>query len=711
MPDLKLPLSRTRNIGIAAHIDAGKTTLTERILFYTGKTYKMGEVHNGNTEMDWMDQERERGITITSAATTCFWSITGQNGEMSLPDVHRINIIDTPGHVDFTVEVERSMRVLDGAIAVFDGVEGVEPQSETVWRQADRYNVPRICFVNKMDRVGANFERCVAMIRERLSANPAVVTIPIGAEDHFEGIIDLINMEALKWSDSGSDSAQGSEFVKSEIPDSLKDSAAIYRKQLLECVSEFDDELIHAYLEDKPIDRKMIDKAIRCGTLAGEITPVFCGAAFKKKGVQPLLDGIVRYLPSPVDLPPVMGKDLSDETKILERKPTSDEPFTALAFKIATDPFVGSLTYFRVYSGKCEAGATVYNPRLGRKERVGRLLRMHANKREEIDNVEAGDIAAVVGLKQTKTGDTICDVSHPIVLERIKFPEPVLSVAIEPKTSEDEERLSNAIQKLLDEDPTFRMKTDIETGQTIISGMGELHLEIIVDRMQREFNVKANVGRPQVAYRETITKTAMAEGKYIRQTGGRGQYGHVKITVAPQNRGEGFIFVNKIIGGSIPKEYIPSVERGVREALDSGVLVGYPVVDISVTLLDGTYHEVDSSELAFKIAASMAFKDAMSKGAPQLLEPIMSVEVVLPEAYLGDVIGNLNSRRGQIEAMEERKGFRVVKAKVPLASMFGYATDLRSFSQGRASYSMEFAYYSPVPAAIAEQIVTKAKGN
>jgi elongation factor G len=704
---IKVPLSRTRNIGITAHIDAGKTTTTERVLYYTGKTYKIGEVHDGNTEMDWMEQERERGITITSAATTCFWSITGHNGDPSNADLHRINIIDTPGHVDFTVEVERSLRVLDGAVVVFDGVAGVEPQTETNWRLADKYNVPRICFVNKMDRMGADFDRCVRMMHERLNAKTAVITLPIGVEEKHTGIVDLIEMKALVWLGE----ELGAKYDVLEIPDELKEASVEGRKAMLEAIAEFDDELMNAYLEEKPITRVMIDRALRAGTIAGDLIPVLCGSAFKNKGVQPVLDAVIRYLPSPVDMKAVKGTKPESDEVTLERSPDPKTPFAALAFKIATDPFVGTLTFFRVYSGELSTGSYVFNSTKGKRERIGRLLRMHANKREEIQKVSAGDIAAAVGLKFTKTGDTLCDENDPIVLEQIKFPEPVIHVAVEPKTTADQEKMSTALQKLGDEDPTFRMKTDHETGQTIISGMGELHLEIIVDRMKREFKVEANVGKPQVAYRETITTSADAEGKYIRQTGGRGQYGHVYITVAAQPRGGGFVFNNKIVGGSIPKEFIPAVEKGIREALDAGVLAGFPVVDVSVTLTDGSYHDVDSSEIAFKIAGSMAFKDGCRAANPQLLEPMMSVECVMPEQYMGDVIGDLNSRRGRIEAMDERKGARVVRALVPLATMFGYATDLRSNTQGRATYSMEFAHYAPVPTHIAEEVIAKVKGQ
>ncbi|RMH55773.1 MAG: elongation factor G [Candidatus Hydrogenedentota bacterium] len=703
--EITVPLSRVRNIGIAAHIDAGKTTTTERILYYTGRTHKIGEVHDGNAEMDWMEQERERGITITAAATTCFWSVSAHNGDPSNKDLHRINIIDTPGHVDFTVEVERSLRVLDGAIAVFDAVAGVEPQSETVWRQADRYNVPRICFVNKMDRVGADFDRCVEMIVERLNGRPAVMTLPIGVEDSFAGVVDLVAEKAIIWTGE----ELGAKYEVQEIPEDLAEKAAEARKALVEVAADFDDEIMEAYLEDGEISSEALDRAVRKGTLAGEITPVYCGSAFKNKGVQPLLDAVVKFLPSPLDIPDVIGKKPGSEEEVI-RKTDPSGPFSALAFKIATDPFVGTLTFFRVYSGAVESGSYVYNSTKDKKERVGRLLRMHANKREEIKKVAAGDIAAVVGLKFTKTGDTLCDESDPVILESIKFPEPVISVAIEPKTNADQEKMVTGLQKLGDEDPTFRMKSDEETGECIISGMGELHLEIIVDRLMREFKVEANVGKPQVAYRETITKPAEAEGKYIRQTGGRGQYGHVVIKIEPKERGSGFEFTNKIVGGVIPKEFIPAVEKGIREALEAGVLAGYPVVDVAVTLFDGSFHEVDSSEIAFKIAGSMAFKEACRNAGAQLLEPMMKVEVVVPEEYMGEIIGDLNSRRGRIEAMDERKGARVIRAMVPLATMFGYATDLRSNSQGRATYSMEFSHYEPVPTQIAQEIMAKVRG-
>lgn len=670
-----------------AHIDAGKTTTTERILFYTGKIHKFGETHEGAAQMDWMEQEQERGITITSAATTCFWKN------------HRINIIDTPGHVDFTAEVERSLRVLDGAVAVFCAKGGVEPQSETVWRQADKYHVPRICFVNKMDIIGANFYRVVDMIKDRLRANPVPVQLPIGKEDTFTGIVDLVNMTAITY---GDDLGQQINFV--EIPEDMMDLAEEYRENLLDSISEYDDELMMKYLEGEEITAEEIKKVIRKATIDGKITPVLCGSAYKNKGVQPLLDAIVDYLPSPIDIPPVKGVSVDgDET--LERHSSDDEPFSALAFKIVTDPYVGKLAYFRVYSGTLKSGSYIYNATKGKKERIGRILQMHANKRQEIDEVFAGDIAAIVGLKNTTTGDTLCDENHPIVLESMDFPDPVIEVAIEPKTKASQEKMSQALAKLAEEDPTFKTYTNEETGQTIIAGMGELHLEIIVDRLLREFKVEANVGSPQVAYKETITIPVEAEGKYVRQSGGHGQYGHVKIKVEPQEPGKGYEFVNQIVGGVIPKEFIPAVDSGVQEAMDSGILGGYPVVDIKVTLYDGSYHEVDSSEMAFKIAASMALKEALQKAKPVLLEPIMKVEVIVPEEYMGDVIGDINSRRGRIEGMEPRDGVQVVKAFVPLGEMFGYATDLRSKTQGRAVYTMQFDHYEQVPNNIAEKIL------
>lgn len=689
------PLDRYRNIGIMAHIDAGKTTTTERILYYTGKTYKIGEVHEGTTEMDWMEQEKERGITITSAATTTFW-----NGMEKQFKPHRINIIDTPGHVDFTVEVERSLRVLDGAIAVYDGVAGVEPQTETVWRQADKYNVPRICFINKLDRMGADFFFCVNSIKERLGANAVPIQLPIGSEADFKGVVDLINNRAIIWTGD----ELGAKFEFQPIPDDLKDLAEEYRSKLVESAVECDDQLLEKYLNDGEISVEELKRAIRKGTLEKKLFPVLCGAAFKNKGVQPLLDAVVDFLPSPIDIAHVRGIDPNTREEI-ERKTDDNEPFSALAFKIMSDPYVGKLTFFRVYSGTLKKGSYIYNSTKGKKERIGRLLLMHANQREEIDEVNAGDIAATVGLKDTTTGDTLCDENKPIVLESMTFPEPVIDLAIEPLTRADQDKLGTALMKLAEEDPTFRVKTDHETGQTIISGMGELHLEIIVDRLKREFKVEANVGKPQVAYRETITGSAEVEGKYIKQTGGRGQYGHVWIRVKPNEPGKGYQFINSIVGGVIPKEYIPAVDKGIQEAMQTGVLAGYPVVDISVELFDGSYHEVDSSEMAFKIAASIAFKDACKKANPVLLEPIMDVEVVTPEDYMGDVVGDLNRRRGRILSMDQRGNARVIKAEVPLAEMFGYATDLRSFTQGRASYTMKFKHYEQVPANIANEIL------
>lgn len=670
-----------------AHIDAGKTTTTERILFYTGKIHKVGETHEGAAEMDWMEQEQERGITITSAATTCHWKD------------HRINIIDTPGHVDFTVEVERSLRVLDGAVAVFCAKGGVEPQSETVWRQADKYHVPRMAFINKMDIVGADFFRVVDMIEDRLKTNPVPVQLPIGKEDSFTGVVDLVHMNARVYKD---DLGQNIEVV--DIPEDLKDLAEEYRERLLEKVAEYDDELMMKYLEGEEITPEEIIKAIRAATIKVEIIPVLCGSSYKNKGVQPLLDAIVDYMPSPLDIPSIKGFAVdSDET--LERSPSDDEPFSALAFKIVTDPYVGKLAYFRVYSGKLESGSYIYNPIKGKRERIGRILLMHANKREEVKEVYAGDIAAAVGLKDTSTGDTLCDIDNPIILESMEFPEPVIEVAIEPKTKASQEKMSVALAKLAEEDPTFKTFTNEDTGQIIIAGMGELHLEIIVDRLLREFKVEANVGNPQVAYRESILIPAEADTKYVRQSGGRGQYGHVKIRIEPQESGAGYEFVNQIVGGVIPKEYIPSVDNGIQEAMQSGVLGGFPVVDVKVTLFDGSYHEVDSSEMAFKIAASMAFKEAMEKAKPVLLEPIMKIEVIVPEEYLGDVIGDINARRGRIEGMEPRGGVQVVRGYVPLGEMFGYATDLRSNTQGRAVYSMQFDHYEQVPNNIAEEIL------
>ena len=683
----KIPLERTRNIGIMAHIDAGKTTTTERILFYTGKIHKIGETHEGAAQMDWMEQEQERGITITSAATTCHWRD------------HRINIIDTPGHVDFTVEVERSLRVLDGAVAVFCAKGGVEPQSETVWRQADKYNVPRMAFINKMDIVGADFFNVIEMIRDRLKANPVPIQIPIGKEDNFIGVVDLVNMNARIYNDD-----LGEDIEVVDIPEDLVDLAEEYRENLLENIAEYDEDLMMKYLEGEEITPEEIIKAIRKATIEVEITPVLCGSSYKNKGVQPLLDAIVDYMPSPLDIPPVKGVAV-DSDEELERISSDDEPFSALAFKIVTDPYVGKLAYFRVYSGTLKAGSYVYNSIKGKKERVGRILLMHANKREEVDEVYAGDIAAAVGLKDTSTGDTLCDENNPIILETMEFPEPVIEVAIEPKTKASQEKMSAALAKLAEEDPTFRTSTNEETGQILIAGMGELHLEIIVDRLLREFKVEANVGNPQVAYKESISVPAEADTKYVRQSGGRGQYGHVKIKIEPQESGVGYEFVNKIVGGVIPKEYIPAVDAGIQEAMQSGILGGYPVVDVKVTLFDGSYHEVDSSEMAFKIAGSMAFKEAMAKAKPVLLEPIMKVEVIMPEEYMGDVIGDINSRRGRVEGMELRNGAQVVNAYVPLSEMFGYATDLRSNTQGRATYSMEFDHYEAVPNNIAEEVL------
>jgi elongation factor G len=677
-----------------AHIDAGKTTTTERVLYYTGKTHKIGEVDEGSTEMDWMEQEKERGITITSAATTCFWND------------YRINIIDTPGHVDFTVEVERSLRVLDGAVAVFDAVAGVEPQSETVWRQADKYQVPRIAFINKMDRTGADFERAVAMIAERLGANPVCVQLPYGKEDKLRGVLDVLTMKAIVWDEE----TLGAAFHEEEIPAALLAGARQAREKLVEAVADQDEGLMQKYVAGQPVSAAEIQAALRRATLAQRAVPVLCGASFKNKGVQPLLDAVVAYLPSPLDMPPVEGKN--PKTGGTERREATDTaPFSALVFKIMADPFVGQLAYFRVYSGALEAGSYIYNSTRGTKERVGRLLRMHANKREDVKRVSAGDIAAGVGLRNAKTGDTLCLETKAIVLEAMEFPEPVVSVAIEPKTKDGQERLSMALASLANEDPTFRAMTDEEMGQTIISGMGELHLEIIVDRLLREFRVEANVGKPQVAYRETVTVPVSAEGRFIRQTGGRGQYGHVKIQLEPLPAG-GFEFVNKIIGGTIPKEYIPAVEKGVREAMEGGVLAGFPIVDARVILYDGSYHEVDSSEMAFKIAGSMAFKDAARRAKPSLLEPIMRFDVIVPEEFVGQVIGDLNSRRGRVLEIEARPAAQVVRTEVPLAELFGYATDLRSATQGRASHTpFQFARYQSVPAQIAEEIVAKVGGR
>ncbi len=690
-----VPIERMRNIGIAAHIDAGKTTTTERILYYTGRTHKLGEVHEGTAIMDWMEQEQERGITITSAATTCFWR-----------DI-QINIIDTPGHVDFTAEVERSLRVLDGAVAVFDAVAGVQPQSETVWRQADKYNVPRICFINKMDRVGADFFHSVETIVNRLKCKPVPVQLPVGAEDQFKGIIDLVRMKALIWRDE----TLGAEYDEIEIPAELLDQARDYREKMIEAVAEHDDTLFEKFVEGQPLTEAEIQHGIRTATIKLKIFPVICGSAFKNKGVQTMLDAVVDYLPSPLEVPPVEGTAVGDPTQVLTRQASDSEPFAALVFKIMTDSYVGQLAFFRVYSGKLAAGESVYNVAKGRKERIGRLLRMHANKREEIQEIFAGDIAAAVGLKTVQTGDTICDDNSPIVLESIEFPTPVIQLAVEPKTKADQEKLGMAIQKLAQEDPTFRVATDPETGQTILSGMGELHLEIIVDRMMREFGVGANVGKPQVAYRETIRRSAEAEGRHVKQSGGRGQYGVVKIKVEPLPSGSGFEFVNEIYGGSIPKEFIKPVEMGMREALEGGVLAGYPMSDIKAILYDGSYHDVDSSEMAFKIAGSIAIKEAARKAKAVLLEPIMAVEVVVPEEYMGDVIGDLNSRRGRIEGMELRGTTQIIKSMVPLSEMFGYATELRSRTQGRGSFTMHFGKYEEVPSAISEEIVNRIQGK
>lgn len=684
----KYPLEKQRNIGIMAHIDAGKTTTTERILYYTGVNYKIGEVHDGAATMDWMEQEKERGITITSATTQCFW-----NG-------YRINIIDTPGHVDFTIEVERSLKVLDGSVAVFCAVGGVEPQSETVWRQADKYHVPRIAFVNKMDRVGSDFFRVVEMMKERLGARPLPIQLPLGAEDTFEGVIDLVKMKAVVWKGD----QLGAKYEYTDIPSDLLGQAKEYRQALIETACEADEALMEKYFEGEELTEEEIKAAIRKGTINLLFNPVLCGSSFKNKGVQTLLDAVVDYLPSPIDVPPIKG--INPRTNQEEIRESKDEaPFSALAFKIMADPYMGQLTYFRVYSGMLESGSYVLNSTKDKKERVGRLLKMHANKREEIKEIYAGDICATVGLKFTTTGDTLCSEDAPIVLESMEFPDPVISVAIEPKTKADQEKLSSALNKLAQEDPSFKVKVDEETGQTIISGMGELHLEIIVDRLVREYKVEANVGNPQVAYRETIKKKVTQEGKYIKQSGGRGQYGHVWLEVEPLEAGKGFEFVNKIVGGTIPKEYIPAVEKGVREAMESGVLAGYPVVDVKVTLFDGSYHEVDSSEMAFKIAASICFKDAVRKANPVLLEPIMKVEVVVPDEYMGDVMGDLSSRRGRIEGMEARGSAQVIRCNVPLKEMFGYATALRSLTQGRATYTMLFDHYEEVPANIAEEII------
>ena len=687
----EVPLARTRNIGIIAHIDAGKTTVTERILFYTKKIHKLGEVHEGAATMDWMPQEQERGITITAAATTCFWND------------HRINIIDTPGHVDFTVEVERSLRVLDGAVVVFDGVAGVEPQSETVWRQADRYGVPRICFINKLDRTGADFWRCVDMIVERLGATPVPIQIPIGSEDSFEGVIDLIEMKAILYRDD-----LGSQIDVVDIPERLMPEARKHREQVISAAAEVDDDLTHKYLEGEELTADEIRHGLRLGTLQSKFVPILTGSALKNKGIQPMLDAVIHYLPSPLDVPPTIGlKPGSDQE--LVRTVDDKEPFAALAFKIAADPFVGKLAYFRVYSGTLKAGSYILNPGKGKKERIGRILEMHANDREEVDEVRAGDIAAAVGLKDTFTGDTLSDPEHPILLETISFPEPVIEVKIEPKTKIDQDKMAIALGRLAEEDPTFRVKTDPESGETLIAGMGELHLDVIVDRMVREFKVAANIGRPQVSYRETIRRPADGNGRFVRQTGGKGQYGHVVLKLEPGEKGSGYEYVDKIVGGTIPREYMRSIDHGIRETLETGPHAGYPMVDVKATVYDGSYHEVDSSEMAFKIAASMAVKDAVQKASPVVLEPIMRVEVTSPEDFMGDVIGDLNSRRGLVEATDVRGTTVVVRSFVPLAEMFGYATDLRSMTQGRASYSMELSHYAEVPASVAAELVAKSK--
>lgn len=693
------PIERYRNIGIMAHIDAGKTTTTERVLFYTGVSHKIGEVHEGAAVMDWMEQEQERGITITSAATTCFW----YGMDKQFPQ-HRINIIDTPGHVDFTIEVERSLRVLDGACAVFCAVGGVEPQSETVWRQANRYVVPRLGFVNKMDRAGANFLRVVGQVRSRLGANPIPIQLPIGAEEHFEGVVDLVRMKAIYWDDT----TQGMKYEAREISPAMIDECKKYREIMVEAAAEADEELMNKYLEEGDLSVEEIKKGLRIRTVRNEIVPMLCGSAFKNKGVQAMLDAVVEYLPSPADVPAVNGHINNAAETPTQRHPTDDEPFSALAFKIATDPYVGTLTYFRVYSGILQSGDTIFNPIKDKEERIGRLLQMHANTRSEIKEVRAGDIAAAVGLKKVTTGDTLCATDKVIVLEKMVFPEPVISVAVEPKTKADQEKMGIALGKLAQEDPSFRVHTDEESGQTIISGMGELHLEIIVDRMKREFNVEANVGKPQVAYRETIRNMVEQEGKYVKQSGGKGQYGHVWIRLEPREPGAGYEFVNDIVGGAIPKEFVGPVDKGIKEQMENGVIAGFPVVDVRVTLFDGSYHDVDSNEMSFKIAGSMAFKEGAKKARPVLLEPVMKVEVVTPEDYMGDVMGDLNRRRGVVQGMDDSPSGRVIRAEVPLGEMFGYATDLRSMSQGRATYTMEFSKYNEAPASIAEQVMTKS---
>lgn len=691
-------LEKTRNFGIIAHIDAGKTTVTERVLYYTGKTYKIGEVHEGEAVMDWMEQERERGITITSAATTCFWA-TRDNPQ----EKFRFNIIDTPGHIDFTAEVQRSLRVLDGAVVVFDGVAGVEPQSETVWHQADKFEVPRICFINKLDRMGADFNKSFQSIIDRLSDKAVAMQIPIGIEADLSGVIDLLKMKAIVF-----EGDKGQDVSEKEIPTELKEKSEKYHQILVEKIAETDDELLNKYLEGQEINYEELKKALRHATIVNQIVPVFAGSALKNKGVQPVLDAVIDYLPSPIDIPAVKGLKPKSEEEI-ERKAADEEPFSALAFKVAADPFVGTLTFFRVYSGRLKAGSYVLNSSKNQKERIGRIVRLHANHREDVDEVYAGEIAAAVGLKYTTTGDTLCDAEKSIILESIDFPEPVISVAIEPKTKADQEKMGIALNRLAQEDPTFQIKGDQETGQTVISGMGELHLEVLVDRMKREFKVEANVGAPQVAYKETIKATVKQEGKFIRQTGGRGQYGHVWLEISPKERGEGFEFIDKIVGGTIPKEFIPAVEKGIKEAMTKGVIAGYPLVDMAVMLYDGSYHEVDSSELAFQIAGSMALQDGVKKATPIILEPIMKVEVVTPEEYMGDVMGDLNSKRGHIEKMEDRPKMKVIDAKVPLAEMFGYTTSLRSMTQGRASNTMEFDHYAEVPAHIAQKIIEGKK--
>ncbi|MCE0724912.1 MULTISPECIES: elongation factor G [Legionella] len=693
---MSTPLKLYRNIGIAAHVDAGKTTTTERVLYYTGMSHKIGEVHDGAATMDWMVQEQERGITITSAATTCYWP--GMDKQF---EPHRINIIDTPGHVDFMIEVERSLRVLDGAVVVFDSVSGVEPQSETVWRQANKYGVPRIVFVNKMDRMGANFLRVVSQIKQRLGSNPVVVQLPIGSEEEFKGVVDLIKMKAIHWDEEN----KGMTFQYKDVPEDLKEHCEEYRALLVEAAAEATEELMEKYLEGVELTEEEIKKALRQLTISNQIVPVFCGSAFKNKGVQAVLDGVIEYLPSPSDIPDVQG--VNEDGEPATRKTSYDAPFSALAFKIATDPFVGTLTYFRAYSGVLKSGDTVYNSVKAKRERIGRLLQMHANSREEIKEVKAGDIAAAVGLKTVTTGDTLCDTDSVVILERMDFPDPVIAVAVEPRTKADQEKMGIALGKLAQEDPSFRVHTDEESGQTIIEGMGELHLEIIVDRMKREFNVEANVGKPQVAYRETLKQTVEQEGKFVRQSGGRGQFGHVWLKIEPQEPGKGYEFINEIVGGVIPKEYIPAVDKGVQEQMQNGVIAGYPVVDVKVTLFDGSFHEVDSSEMAFKIAGSMGFKQGALKAKPVLLEPIMSVEVVTPEDYMGDVMGDLNRRRGLVQGMEDSPAGKIVRAEVPLAEMFGYSTDLRSATQGRATYTMEFSKYAEAPNNIAEAIIKK----